>query len=390
MQSIDPRGRQGASGTSARAQATEIQAPRISAQFTDPFSRPAEPPSMLPNDPGTRNTFEALDEDTSDLGFDLDSLPYPRLENHTRARLIIEDFLDIKRKQVERFPNQSGLIRLTKVIDEPLPSTPNSPRQSLREEENEELQRQILRNEELQRRNNAIARDLNDLRNLTITRDAQQRKERIEEATRHKEELKAARPSSLKRSSRDSLPSPVPLLLQPQEAQTYRGHTPKEEIRREEDQGNGYRQGRAQGYEQKREQTPASDLSDPDSSDGDPEGRNRGGSEWNGHGRRGGGHGGPTKGQGNEPPRDPGRDLGRGYGPPDGPGPNRPSTSTPFSTRVLARHSTPTYGTPGDLDDDFPELGTADPYPRAKELALFARSFPKELKYSGPDDDFRT
>ncbi|KAJ5041573.1 uncharacterized protein L3040_005153 [Drepanopeziza brunnea f. sp. 'multigermtubi'] len=310
MQSIDPRGRQEASGTSARA--------------TDPFSRPAEPPSMLPNDPGTRNTFERPDGDApdldnyaSDLGFDLDSLPYSKPESHTKARLIIEDFLDIKSeglrdhelwslfrhafarwsadefslatkqahghrgskftllirlrdhlmskgvwclprqkgyanglasiiqmekehqwtweeqreqsiegfdsrwnditiarlnrqteevakiqgKQVERFPDQSGLIRLTKIIDEPLlsnsppPTTSNSLRQSLREEENEELQRQILRNEELQRRNNAIARDLDDLRNLTITRDAQQRKERIEEATRHKEELKAARQS---------------------------------------------------------------------------------------------------------------------------------------------------------------------------------------------------
>ncbi|EKD14167.1 polyprotein [Drepanopeziza brunnea f. sp. 'multigermtubi' MB_m1] len=55
--------------------------------------------------------------------------------------------------------------------------------------------------------------------------------------------------------------------------------------------------------------------------------------------------------------------------------------------------STPAYGTPGAPDDDgndFPELGAADPHPRAKELALFARSFPKELKYSRPDDDFKT
>ncbi|KAJ5051744.1 uncharacterized protein L3040_001516 [Drepanopeziza brunnea f. sp. 'multigermtubi'] len=173
--------------------------------------------------------------------------------------------------------------------------------------------------------------------------------------------------------------------------------------RQEEYQGNGYRQGRAQGYEQKREQALASDLSDPDSSDGDLEGGNRGGSEWNGHGGRGGGHGGPTKGGengpprdpgfGNEPPRDPGQDPGRGYEPLGGPGPNRPFTSTPFSTRVLARHSTPAYGTssdPNDDGDDFPKLGTANPHPRAKELALFARSFLKELKYSGPEDDFKT
>ncbi|KAJ5039112.1 uncharacterized protein L3040_006782 [Drepanopeziza brunnea f. sp. 'multigermtubi'] len=525
MQSIDPRGSeniQGASGTSARAQTTGIQAPRISTKFTDPFSRPAEPPSMLPNDPSTRNTFEAPNEDTSDLGFNLDSLPYSKPESHTKARLIIEDFLDIKSKglkdhelwslfrhafarwtadefslaakqahgrgnkftlliklreyllskgvwclprqkgyanglasiiqmekehqwtweeqraqqaaiegfdsrwnditiarlnrqteevariqgkQVERFPDQSGLIRLTKIIDEP--SLANSLRQSLREEY-----------EELRRQKDAIARDLDDLRNLTITRDAQQRKERIEEATRHKEELEAAkatRQSSRRssRSSRDSLPSPVPLLLQPAilspkeyareyneyndeplnvEAQgrdqTYRGYNLKEESRREEDQGNGYRQGRAQGYEQKREQASASNPNDPDDSDGDPKGGNKKGNEWNGHGRRGGGHGGPTRGQGNKPPRDPGQDPGRGYEPPGGPGPNRPLTSTPFSTRVLARH---TYGTPSDPDDDdFPELGTADPHPRAKELALFARSFPKELKYSGPEDDFKT
>ncbi|EKD18343.1 hypothetical protein MBM_03336 [Drepanopeziza brunnea f. sp. 'multigermtubi' MB_m1] len=411
MQSIDPRGKQRASGTSARAQATEIQAPRISTQFTNPLSRPAEPPSMLPNDPGTRNTFERPDGDApdldnyaSDLDFDLDSLPYSKPESHTRARLIIEDFLDIKSeglkdhelwslfrhaKQVERFPNQSSLIRLTKIIDEalpsPLPLSANSLRQSLREEY-----------EELRRQKEAIARDLNDLRNLTITRDAQKRKESIEEATRHKEELKAARQSS-RRSSRDSLPSPVPLLLQPpipsprEHAKEYDEPLKVEEIPGNfySHQGNGYRQDRAQEYEQ----ALASNPNDPDGSDGDPERGNKRGSEWNGHGGRGGGHGGPTKRGENGPPRDPGfgneppRDPGRGYEPPGGPGPNRPLTSTPFSTRVLARH---TYGTPAPNDDDFPELGTADPYPRAKELALFARSFPKELKYSGPDDDFRT
>ncbi|EKD19433.1 hypothetical protein MBM_02670 [Drepanopeziza brunnea f. sp. 'multigermtubi' MB_m1] len=453
MQSIDPRGNeniQRASRTSARAQTTEIQAPRISTTRADlPLRLPAQPLN-----PSTQTTFGDINEDTSDLDFDLDSLPYSKPESHTKARLIIEDFLDIKTsiiqikeehqwtweeqraqqaaiegfdsrwnevtiarlnrqteevakiqgKQVERFP-QSGLIRLTKVIDEPLPSTPNSPRQSLRKEENEELQKQILRNEELQRRNNAIARDLDDLRNLTITKDAQQRKERIEEATRHKEELKAARQSSSRRSSRDSLPSPVPLLLQPailspkeyakeyndpqiqEKFSSYQRQRKDLRFGSQQDQGNGYRQGRAQGYEQKREQAPANDLSDPDSSDGDPEGGNRRGNEWDRHGRKGGGHGGPTKGQGNEPPRDPGRDPGRGYEPPGGPGPNRPPTSTPFSTRVLARH---TYGTPAPDDDDFPELGTADPHPKAKELALFAKSFPKELKYSRPKNDFNT
>ncbi|EKD15966.1 hypothetical protein MBM_05977 [Drepanopeziza brunnea f. sp. 'multigermtubi' MB_m1] len=304
MQSIDPRGRQGASGTSARAQTTRTPAP------ADPFSKPAEPPSMLPNDLSTRNTLEALDEDASDLGFDLDSLPYSKPESHTKARLIIEDFLDIKskglrdyelwslfrhafakwtadefslaakqahgrgskqkgyanglasiiqmekehqwtweeqraqqaaiegfdskwnditiarlnrqteevakiqRKQVERFLNQSGLIRLIKIIDEPLlsnsplPPTLNSLRQSLRKEY-----------EELRRQKDAIARDLDDLRNLTITRDVQQRKKRIEEATRHKEELeaaKAAKQSSRRssRSSRDSLPSPEVISLE--------------------------------------------------------------------------------------------------------------------------------------------------------------------------------
>ncbi|EKD12563.1 hypothetical protein MBM_09319 [Drepanopeziza brunnea f. sp. 'multigermtubi' MB_m1] len=278
--------------------------PQPASRATDPFSRPAEPPLMLPNDPSTRNTFEALDEDASDLDFDLDSLLYSKPESHIKARLIIEDFLDIKK---------------------------------------------------------AIARDLDDLRNLTITKDVQQRKEKIEEAIRHKEELKAARQSS-KRSSRDSLPSPVPLLLQLPIL------SPKE-------------------HAKKYEQAPAGNPNDLDGSDGDPERGNRRGSEWNRHGRRGRGHGGPTKGQGNEPPRD----LGRGYEPLDGPGPNRPLINTPFSTRVLAKHSTPAYGTPGAPDDDdFPELGTADPYPKAKELALFARSFLKELKYSRPKNDFNT
>ncbi|EKD15139.1 glycosyl transferase [Drepanopeziza brunnea f. sp. 'multigermtubi' MB_m1] len=292
MQSIDLRGRQGASGTLARA--------------TDPFSRPAEPPSMLPNDPSTQTTLDEPNEDASDLDFDLDSLPYSKPESHTRARLIIEDFLDIKSKGLRdhelwslfrhafarwtadefslaakqahgRGSKFTLLIRLRDYL--------MSKGVCILEKENEELRRQ----------NNAIARDLDDL----------------------------------------------PL---------------------------------------------ASNPNDLDGSDGDPEGGNRGGSEWNGHGGRGRGHGGPIRGQGNEPLRDPGR----GYEPLGEPGPNRPLTSTLFSTRVLARHSTLAYGTLGDPDDDFLELGTTDPYSRAKELALFARSFPKELKYSGPKNDFNT
>ncbi|EKD12604.1 hypothetical protein MBM_09173 [Drepanopeziza brunnea f. sp. 'multigermtubi' MB_m1] len=186
---------------------------------------------MLPNDLGTQTTFDDTNEDTSDLGFDFDLLPYLRLENHTRARLIIEDFLDIKR------------------------------------------------------------------------------------------------------------------------------------------------------YEQKREQAFASDLSDPDSSDGDLEGGNKRGNEWNGHGRRGRGHGGPTRGQGNETPRD----LGRGYEPLGGPGLNRPFINTLFSTRVIARH---TYGTPRALDDDddFLELGTTDPHLRAKELALIFAD--QASRYGLTSDDY--
>ncbi|EKD12608.1 hypothetical protein MBM_09177 [Drepanopeziza brunnea f. sp. 'multigermtubi' MB_m1] len=421
MQSIDPQGgesgRQGASGTSAKAQTTGIQAPRISTTRADLlFRSPAQPPN-----PGTRNTLEAPDGDAldldnyaSDLGFDLDSLPYSKPESHTKARLIIEDFLDIK----------TSIVQIEKE------------HQWTWKEQRE----QSIEGFDSKWNDITIAR-LNRQTKEVAKIQGKQRKERIEEATRHKEELeaaKAAKQSSRRssRSSRDSLPSPVPLLLQPailspkehareydeplkveeipgnfyshqgqrgdlrprlrqpQEAQTYRGHTLKEEIRREEDQGNGYRQGRAQGYEQKREQALAGDPSDPDSSNGDPERGNKRGNEWNRHGRRGGGHGGPTRGQGNEPPRDPGqeneppRDPGRGYEPPGEPGPNRPLTGTPFSTRVIAN----TYSTPGapDDDDDFPELGAADPHPRAKELALFAKSFPKELKYSGPDDDFKT
>ncbi|EKD18830.1 hypothetical protein MBM_03072 [Drepanopeziza brunnea f. sp. 'multigermtubi' MB_m1] len=93
---------------------------------------------------------------------------------------------------------------------------------------------------------------------------------------------------------------------------------------------------------------------------------------------------GPSRdpGFGNEPPKDPGRGRTTGN-----------YIGNPLPIRPLARQSTPAYGTPGapdDNSDDFPELRAADPHPRAKELALFARSFPKELKYSRPDDDFKT
>ncbi|EKD12327.1 hypothetical protein MBM_09502 [Drepanopeziza brunnea f. sp. 'multigermtubi' MB_m1] len=50
--------------------------------------------------------------------------------------------------------------------------------------------------------------------------------------------------------------------------------------------------------------------------------------------------------------------------------------------RLLAKHGTLAYGTLGALDDngdDFFKLRAADLYLRAKELALFARSFLKEL-----------
>ncbi|EKD12972.1 hypothetical protein MBM_08926 [Drepanopeziza brunnea f. sp. 'multigermtubi' MB_m1] len=309
MQSIDPRGSeniQRASGTSARAQTTRTPAP------ADPLSRFAEPPLMLPNDPGTRNTFEALNEDTSDLGFNLDSLPYLKLENHTKARLIIEDFLDIKSKGLRDY----------------------------------ELYMLEKENEKLRRQNNAIARDFDDLRNLTITKDVQQRKKRIEEATRHKEELEAAKAArqSSRRSSRDSLSSLIFDLVRSK---------PKAKIKPTEER------------------------------------ENRKGSEWNKHGRRRGGHGSPTKREengppkdlrfGNEPLKDLGQDLERGYEPLGGPRPNRPLTSTPFSTRVIAKHTYGILRAFNDDRDDFFELRAADLHLRAKELALFARSFLKEL-----------
>ncbi|EKD15733.1 hypothetical protein MBM_05744 [Drepanopeziza brunnea f. sp. 'multigermtubi' MB_m1] len=54
----------------------------------------------------------------------------------------------------------------------------------------------------------------------------------------------------------------------------------------------------------------------------------------------------------------------------------------PLPIRLLVRHSTLAYGTPSafnDDSDDFLELRAADPYLKAKELALFAKSFLKEL-----------
>ncbi|EKD14185.1 hypothetical protein MBM_07862 [Drepanopeziza brunnea f. sp. 'multigermtubi' MB_m1] len=61
--------------------------------------------------------------------------------------------------------------------------------------------------------------------------------------------------------------------------------------------------------------------------------------------------------------------------------------------RLLAKHGTLAYGTLSAFDDDkddFLKLRATDLHLRAKELALFARSFLKELKYSRLDDDFKT
>ncbi|EKD12159.1 hypothetical protein MBM_09658 [Drepanopeziza brunnea f. sp. 'multigermtubi' MB_m1] len=60
--------------------------------------------------------------------------------------------------------------------------------------------------------------------------------------------------------------------------------------------------------------------------------------------------------------------------------------------RLLAKHGTYAYGTLSAFDDnkdDFLELRAADLYLRAKELALFARSFFKELnRYGLTSDDY--
>ncbi|EKD15965.1 hypothetical protein MBM_05976 [Drepanopeziza brunnea f. sp. 'multigermtubi' MB_m1] len=65
----------------------------------------------------------------------------------------------------------------------------------------------------------------------------------------------------------------------------------------------------------------------------------------------------------------------------------------PLPIRPLAKHGTLAYGTLSAFNDnnnDFLELRATDPYLKAKKLALFARSFLKELKYSRPDDNFKT
>ncbi|EKD12077.1 hypothetical protein MBM_09756 [Drepanopeziza brunnea f. sp. 'multigermtubi' MB_m1] len=62
--------------------------------------------------------------------------------------------------------------------------------------------------------------------------------------------------------------------------------------------------------------------------------------------------------------------------------------------RLLAKQSTLAYGIPSALNDDrddFLELRAADLYLKAKELALFARSFPKELnRYDLTFEDYLT
>ncbi|EKD20954.1 hypothetical protein MBM_00067 [Drepanopeziza brunnea f. sp. 'multigermtubi' MB_m1] len=83
---------------------------------------------------------------------------------------------------------------------------------------------------------------------------------------------------------------------------------------------------------------------------------------------------GPLKdpGSGNEPLRDPGR--GRTIG---------NYIGNPVPIRLLAKHGTLAYGTLSAFDDDrddFSKLRATDPHLKAKELALFARSFLKELK----------
>ncbi|EKD14236.1 polyprotein [Drepanopeziza brunnea f. sp. 'multigermtubi' MB_m1] len=100
------------------------------------------------------------------------------------------------------------------------------------------------------------------------------------------------------------------------------------------------------------------------------------------HGRSKNGLSRPSKGFGNGPSKDPGfgneplKDLRKGRT-------TGNYIGNPLPIRLLARQSTLTYGTSSAFNDDrndFLKLRAADLHPRAKELALFARSFPKELK----------
>ncbi|EKD12328.1 hypothetical protein MBM_09503 [Drepanopeziza brunnea f. sp. 'multigermtubi' MB_m1] len=65
----------------------------------------------------------------------------------------------------------------------------------------------------------------------------------------------------------------------------------------------------------------------------------------------------------------------------------------PLPIRPLAKHNTLAYSILNALNDnkdDFLKLKATDLHLKAKELALFARSFLKKLKYSRLDDDFKT
>ncbi|EKD14183.1 polyprotein [Drepanopeziza brunnea f. sp. 'multigermtubi' MB_m1] len=258
-----------------------------------------------------------------------------------------------------------------------------------RKEEREEIRRlreEFLREKsDMERSMEAMARQMAELRTYAIQSNEELR--RSTSATR--QNLRAFRTKSA--LTRDSVQISVPNLNNPRGGSSTLGRTGKlptplkrPRINKRETRGMGIAKNAPR----------AGDPNGP----GDPDDDRRKGNGGDWQGDRGYGYGGgrngppgPPRGFGNGPLRDPGfgneplRDPGRGRT-------TGNYIGNPLPIRPLARQSTLAYGTlgaPDDDGDDFLELGAADPHPRAKELALFARSFPKELnRYGLTSDDY--
>ncbi|EKD18827.1 hypothetical protein MBM_03069 [Drepanopeziza brunnea f. sp. 'multigermtubi' MB_m1] len=393
---------------------------------------------------------EGLDDEMSGILFDLNELLYARLDSEITARAIVNDFLDANLKEHLLFKGvwcplkQRGYANGMEIKEQqatplgldsrwtaenltddedntlqlppPPPRSPKGKEKEVSRREGEEIRR--LREEFAKERRNmeqnmeVMARQMAELRTYAIQSNEGLRRSTsaystllIQQPLRNtpiiQEPKSPQRPlNPFLKSYNRVFQNPGPSsnnngpenIIGPNNTQGNSSYTPKEDPPKPESIPDkiSSRQGQRADF-------PGALAGDPnDLSDFGDDRRGGNGGDWQGDRGHGYGRGrngpfgllrrfgnGPLKdsGSGNKPLRDFGR--GRTTG-------NYIGNLVPI--RPLARHGTLAYGTLSAFDDDgddFLELGATDPYLRAKELALFARSFLKELnRYGLISDDY--
>ncbi|EKD21677.1 hypothetical protein MBM_00790 [Drepanopeziza brunnea f. sp. 'multigermtubi' MB_m1] len=342
-------------------------------------------------------------------------------------------FQEIKEQQATPLSLDSRWTENLTDDEDNTPQPPSPPLRSLKRKEKEEKEEiRKLREEFAKKRKDieqnikVIAKQITELRTYAIQSNKELRRSTLAYSTLSihqslRNTLIIQEPKSLQRPSNPFFKSytqfskkPRPnsnknspeIIIGPDNTRSYESYTPKEDPPKPKsipDKISSRQRQRADFRAQLKQlekgiQQPEKRIQHPRTlSDLDDDRRKGNERDWQrdrgyGYGRGKNGPPGLPKGFGNGPSKDPGF----GNEPPKDLRKRRTTGNyigNPLPIRPLAKHNTLAYGTPSALNDngnDFLELRATDPHLRAKELALFARSFLKELKYSRPDDDFKT